>query len=294
MSEQVIMRAEELRRSALAKHRAGEIEEALIGYDVALEFADDEELRELITINKADAMIAIERTGPEIQALASIVMRRRNAHHTFLAAYALQYKHRITRDAKRSIFYGNIAKEVSNEASQPFWQVAALNELGIVYEIDSQFQKAIECFESALAIIDSVEDPTEKSFSRVAIVTNLGYNKIITGASEEGIRLMEGVLDQVQGANARADALIDLCYGYLDLGEYATAAKYGEEGLALADEPRQVRNAHYLLGEVAYKTGDIPAAEFHFDKLAAFYPEFRHLKSLLFAIDLRSMVNLKL
>ena len=39
---------------------------------------------------------------------------------------------------------------------------------------------------------------------------------------------------------------------------------------------------------------DIERAELHFDKLAAFYPDFRHLKSLLFAIDLRSMVNLKL
>lgn len=294
MSEQLLTSAEEMRRAALAKHRAGEVEEALSIYDEALVVADDEESRELITINKADAMIALERTGPEVQALASIVMRRRNLHHTFLAAYALLYKHRIGVDARRAIFYGNIANEVAVEAGQPFWHVAALNELGVVFEIDSQFQKAIECFQAALAVIDGIQDPTEKSFSRVAIVTNLGYNKIITGATKEGIRLMEGVLDDVHGASARSDALIDLCYGYLDLGDYPKATRYGEEGLALAAEPRQVRNAHYLLGEVAYKMGDVALAEFHFDKLAAFYPEFRHLKSLLFAIDLRSMVNLKL
>jgi hypothetical protein len=40
--------------------------------------------------------------------------------------------------------------------------------------------------------------------------------------------------------------------------------------------------------------GDVEAAEEHFDELARFYPQFRHLKSLLFAIDLRSMINLKL
>ena len=105
---------------------------------------------------------------------------------------------------------------------------------------------------------------------------------------------MESVLDQIQNASVRSDALIDLCYGYIDLGEYAKAVVYGEESLALASEPRQVRNAHYLLGEAAYHCGDTAVADFHFDKLAAFYPEFRHLKSLLFAIDLRSMVNLKL
>ena len=33
---------------------------------------------------------------------------------------------------------------------------------------------------------------------------------------------------------------------------------------------------------------------FHFDELSRFYPDFRHLKRLLFAIDLRKMVNLKL
>jgi hypothetical protein len=35
-------------------------------------------------------------------------------------------------------------------------------------------------------------------------------------------------------------------------------------------------------------------ASFHFDELARYYPQFRNLKSLLFAIDMRSMLNLKL
>jgi tetratricopeptide (TPR) repeat protein len=294
MSEQLLNRAEELRREALARHRAGEIEEALEIYDHALALADDEEERELITINKADAMIALEKSGPEVLALAAIVMRRRKPHHTFLAAYALQYKYRIAGDPKRAIFYGNIANDVANEADDAFWRVAALNELGVVLEIDSQFDKAIECFQSALAIVDSVANQDEQTFCRVAIVANLGYNTIITGETDEGIRLMESVLDAVQGDNARSDALIDLCYGYIDRGDYERALRYGEEGLALATDSRQVRNGHYLLGEVAYKSGDLARAEFHFDKLSAFYPDFRHLKSLLFAIDLRSMVNLKL
>ena len=78
------------------------------------------------------------------------------------------------------------------------------------------------------------------------------------------------------------------------MGEHAKARFYGEAGLSLASESRQVRNAHYLLGEAAYKSGDTDAAEFHFDELAKFYPQFRNLKNLLFAIDLRGMVNLKL
>jgi hypothetical protein len=45
MSEQMMTRAEELRRNALAKVRSGEVEEALGLYDRALSLADDEETR---------------------------------------------------------------------------------------------------------------------------------------------------------------------------------------------------------------------------------------------------------
>lgn len=288
------MKAEELRKLALAKHRAGEVEESISIYDQALVLADDEEARELITILKADAMIAIERSGPEVQTLASVVMRRRKPHHTFLASYALQYKHRLAGDAKRAIFYGNIASAVATEAGETFWRVAALNELGVVYEIDSQFEHAIACFEEALRIIDSVTDEAAQNFSRIALISNLGYSKIMTGATVDGIRMMESVLDAIEDVSNRADAFIELCYGYLDLEDYDTARRYGEKGIDIAVESRQIRNAHYLLGDVAYKIGDFDTAEYHFDELARFYPDFRNLKHLLFGIDLRSMINLKL
>ena len=86
-----------------------------------------------------------------------------------------------------------------------------------------------------------------------------------------------------------------LCYGDVlkEQKQYDEARRHGESGLELATDERQTRNAHYLLGEACYKAGDVEAADFHFDELARFYPQFRNLKSLLFAIDLRSMPNLK-
>lgn len=292
MSE--LNRIETLRQDALAKVRCEDFDDALALYDEALSLAADEETRELLTINKGHALIAAERTGPEVKALPMILMRRRNPHHTFLSAYALMYTHRLTNEAKRAIFYGQIALEAARQAEQTFWQLAALNELGIVYEIDSQFPKAIECLEEALALLDTVDDPSEQQFSRVALFQNLGYNKLLVGDTIEGIRMIERVIDRIQVPSTLSDSYIDLCYGYLDLEQYETARAYGEKGLALAAEPRQVRNAHYLLGEAAYKAGDVDTAEYHFEELARFYPQFRHLKSLLFAIDLRSMINLKL
>lgn len=294
MSSPVLNEVESLRQSALAHVRNEEYDEALSLYDQALASTVEEELRELITINKADALIAMERSGPEVQQLPMILMRRRNHHHTFLAAYALMYKHRLQNEPKRGIFYGQVAIDAAAAASEPMWKLGALNELGIIYESDSQFTSAIDCFRQALELIDAVSDRNDQSFGRVAIVQNLAYSKLQVGEIEEALALIHGVLDRIQVPSTVADSHLDLCYGYLELQDFDHARQYGEIGLAQALEPRQVRNAHYLLGEVAYKSGDVETASFHFDELARHYPEFRNLKSLLFAIDLRSMVNFRL
>ena len=91
-----------------------------------------------------------------------------------------------------------------------------------------------------------------------------------------------------------AESYLDLCLGYLDLDDLENARRFGELGLETATEVRQVRNAHYLLGEVALKAADVERAEFHFEHLAKHYPDFANLKNLLYALDLRKMVNFKL
>ena len=294
MSEQVLDRAEALRRDALASVRAGKLEEAITGYDAALALTDDDELRELITINKADAMIAGERSGPEVQALPMIIMRRRNLRHVYLAAYALTFKYRTESELKRAAFYAQLALTTAEEAEEPLWKVLALNELGSISDMDSKFQKAIECGEQAITLLESFPDRAEHEFTYALTLENLGASKLLNDEFEEGIEMVERALPSITAPLYRAEAFIDLCFGYLSLDNLERALHCGETALELASEPRQIRNAHYLLGEIAYKTGDMELADFHFDKLAAFYPDFRHLKSLLFAIDLRSMVNLKL
>jgi tetratricopeptide (TPR) repeat protein len=288
-NEMMTERVEELRQAGLAKVRAEEYEAGLALYDDALALAVGEDARELIVLNKADAMIASNLNGPEVQQLPTILMRRRNLHHAFLAAYALMFKHRMKAETERGIFYGQLALDIAVEANEPFWKLSALNELGVNYEMNSQFDKAVAAFEQALEMIGP-----DDSFVRTAVVGNLGYNKLLTGKGREGVFLIESVLPQVDGQATRAELCIDLCFGYLDLNDLESARHYGRLGLDLALDSRQIRNAHYLLGEVAYKLGDVEEAEEHFEQLARFYPQFRNLKSLLFAIDLRGMVNLKL
>jgi tetratricopeptide (TPR) repeat protein len=287
-------RAEQLRQLAYTRARTEQYDEALALYDEALAIVADDEARELITINKADAMIAAGRSGAEVQALPAILMRRRNPHHAFLAAYALMFLHRTENNIRRAIVFGEGALRAATEAEQAFWKLAALNDLGICYEIDSQFAKAIECLDQALELTAIITDPAERKFSETAILQNLGYNKLLVGETLDGLEIIHRALESIEVPSSIPDSYVDLCYGYLELRDFEKARHYGEIGLEFASEPRQVRNAHYLLGEACYEMGDIERAEYHFDELTKFYPQFRNLKKLLFAIDLRSMVNFRL
>jgi tetratricopeptide (TPR) repeat protein len=286
-------RIEELRQEARARLRSGDYEQALEVYDEALALAGDDETRELITINKADAMIALERTGPEVHALPRVIMRRTNPRHVYLAAYALQYKHRLENDLKRALFYGQLALRTAEDAGEPSWRRIVLLELGNIYELDSQIDRAIECFHESLSILE--ESPLqEKELSHSYALENLGYCLLLQGKTAEGLKHIHGALDLLHDPIGRAEAYIDLCYGYLESAQFEKALFYGQAGLEIAKDPRQTRNAHYLLGEACYKSGDVDGADFHFSELSKFYPQFRNLKNLLYAIDLRSMVNLKL
>lgn len=286
-------RIEELRHDARLLLRRGEYEQALDVYDQALALADDEETRELITINKADAMIALERTGPEVNELPRVIMRRRHPRHVYLAAYALQYKHRLENDLKRALFYGQLALRTAEEASEPSWRRIVLLELGNIYVHDSQIAEAIASFTESMAIAE--ESPLqEKELSYSYALESLGYCLVLEGDVEAGMKHIHAALELLREPLGRAEAYVDLCYGYLEMGAYEKALFYGQAGLDISEDPRQTRNAHYLLGEACYKSGDVDGADFHFGELAKFYPQFRNLKNLLYAIDLRSMVNLKL
>jgi tetratricopeptide (TPR) repeat protein len=287
-------RAEELRLAALARVRQGDYDDALGIYDQALAFATDDDVRELITINKADALIALERSGAEVQELPRVIMRRRNLRHVYLAAYALQYKYRLESDYKRAMFYGQLALRTAEDANEPSWRRIVLLELGNIYELDSQIATAIQCFEESLSISEDSKENQDKDLSRSYALENLGYCLMLQGNVEEGIARVTESLTLMTDPIGMAEAYIDLCYAYIENSAFEKARLYGEAGLEIAKDPRQIRNAHYLLGEACYKSGDSEGAEFHFGELSKFYPQFRNLKNLLFAIDLRSMVNLKL
>ena len=272
----------------------GEVGPALAAYDKARSLAQSEEARELITIRKAEALVAADREGPEVSALAGIVMRRRSHRHVYLAAGTLMRRYTEVDDRRKAIFYGDIACAAAAELNEPFMRASILNHFGITLVADSQYDRGLEAFTTAIAVLEKMPNPGEYvNILACGVTANLGGTQILCGDVDEGIHTIESVIDELGDPNERAEACLDLCIGYVELEDYDTAEDLAREGLSLASTRRQIRNANHLLGEICIRTGRYPEADVFFDVVSGFYPGYPNVKQLLTEVNLCSVVNWK-
>lgn len=272
----------------------GDAAAAIASYDDAALKAELEETRELITIRKAEALIASGSDGAEVSALPGIVMRRRSPRHVYMAATVLMRRFVEAEDRRRAIFYGEIARDAVAQLDDSFARATVLNSLGVALVADSQFAAAIAAFDQGLNVLESCAERSEQVRSiDAALRANLGGARVLRGDASEGVRVLEGVLPELDDAYDRAEAFLDLCFGYMEMGRPDVAELYGRRALAIAEIPRQVRNANHLLGEICLRTERYDEADALFDVVASFYPDFRNVKQLLVAVDLCSVVNWK-
>jgi tetratricopeptide (TPR) repeat protein len=271
----------------------GEIDSAIDFYDRAAAVAESEETVELLTIRKAEALIAAEREGSEIAALAVIVMRRRSPRHVYMAATVLMRRFVEADDRRRAIFYGEIARGVVADLNDPFARASVLNHLGITLVADSQFTEGVKVFEEALVVMESTGDRDEHRSLRASLLGNVGGAKVLAGDYTGGVAILEDVLQKLDDNYLVTEACLDLCFGYLELQRHDVAEMYGKRALALATVGRQVRNANHLMGEICLRTSRYEESDAHFDVVASFYPDFKNVKQLLVAVDLCAVVNWK-
>lgn len=286
-------RARELLDLALQQMRQGDFAAAITHYDCAQELTRSEELLELITIRKAEALIAAESDGPEVALLPAIVMRRRSAQHVYLSSYALLHKYSDAGDRRRALFYGEIARGAAGELGDARTQANVLNGLGIVLTQDSRFDDAVEALEEGLELVNEMTDLEEARMLRAFLCANLGGAKVVQGRIEDGAMLLEEVVPEMVDDYHRSEAFIDLAFAFMQLEHYEKADAYGRRGLQLASVPRQVRNANHALAEIASRTGRPDEASAYYDVVASFYPDFKNVKELLLAVDVLAVVNWK-
>lgn len=279
---------------------AGDLAGALVAADAALEEAratGDSETVDLAVCNRSAVMIEQGDYSSVFAQLKPILMRAANPVVAFAAAYSTARIFQERRDFKKAIFYARIAREKSLQTDDHPGRAHVLNQLGTLCLLETRVPEAIDYFQKVRPILESAV-PQDRLLLAI-LDDNLGYAHMLDGRYEDGLAECHRALAALEGLGAETYTVqphLDLCFGYLEIQNFDEARHHGERGLELAlrhgvDE--LLKNALYLVGEVAHLSGDTDRAEECFDELAALYPEVRYLRGFLFSIDLKKVINLR-
>lgn len=288
---------EELRHRGQLAVEAGRLEEAASLFDQALGRARelaDQRLIDLGVCNRAAALIDLGRGADELPRLREILLRNAEPVACRIAAYNIARHYELTKNYKKALFYARIAHDRSVVLGRRDWIASSHNLIGNTLLAESFLAEACEQYEQALSLI-----PEEPSAARARILDNLGYCRVLQGRHREGFPLLYeslSLLRRFQAERYEISTRLDLCFAHLETGRYRHAWRQGAAALALAermDEPESVKNALYLLGEVANLQGDLPTARGYFTRLQQdFFPDAGYLPGFLLAVDVRKLINL--
>ncbi len=288
---------EEIRARGQAAIDAGRLEEAVEILQTAVDLAveqGDARLIDLTRCNRAAALVEFGRGEDELPPLREILVRNSDPVSCRIAAYTIARHYEIVKKYKKALFYARIAIDRSRLMGRRDWIASSHNLIGNTLLAESFVAEACAEYEQSLALI--VDEP---GTTRAKIMSNLGYCRVLQGRYQEGYRLLYEGLRLLKRSSARRHEVatrLDLCFAHLETGRYRWARRHGLAALELAesiDDREAIKNALYLLGEVASLTGDLGGANRYFTRLQQqYFPGADYLPGFLLGMDVRRLVNL--
>jgi tetratricopeptide (TPR) repeat protein len=254
-----------------------------------------EELVERARCNEAAVAIALGDADLVIPGMRAVLMRNRSQVNCYLASYNIARAYELRKEHKKGLFYARIARDRAEVLQRPEWLASAWNQIANFLLGDSFFEDAASTYRRALELVPREESPRQLVFQ-----LNLGYCDLVLGKGREGMSLLYRALRASRRhgwLRGEMIAHVDLCYAHLERGRLADAERHGRRGLALAETSGEcdwVKNALYLLGEVAVLAGESSRGRAHFGELQRrFYPDQPFLTEFLVGVDVRGLVNLR-
>ena len=288
---------EEIRHRGQKAIDSGRLEEAVEILQTAVDLAvqeGDARLIDLTRCNRAAALVELGRGESEVAHLREILVRNGDPVSCRIAAYTIARYYEITKNYKKALFYARITLDRSRLLGRPDWLASSQNLIGNNLLAESFVAEAAAAYEKALELM-----PREPSPARGQVLDNLGYCRILQHRHGEAYHLLYRGLRLLRRFGARKheiSARLDLCFAHLETGRYRLARRQGSAALALAEslgDQSAVKNALYLLGEVAHLNGEAGDASCYFGRLhREFFPDAGYLPEFLLAVDIRKLVNL--
>lgn len=253
------------------------------------------ELAERALCNEAAVAIALGEDGVVIPAMREVLMANRSPVNCYLASYNIARAYELRKDHKKGLFYARIALQRAELVERREWLASAWNQIANFLLGDSFFDDAAATYRRALELVPGEESPRQLVF-----LLNLGYCELVLGQRRSGLsRLLRALRIARRHDWDRSEMIahVDVCYAYLEMGRLRDAERHGKRGLAMAEASGEcdwVKNALYLLGEIAVLAGESGAGRSIFGELQQrFYPDQPYLPDFLVAVDVRRLVNLR-
>lgn len=285
-----------LRENIRAANEFGRFDEAIALCDQAIRWAEDRTNPsdiDLAHCNRASILVNLGRGQEVVSRLRRILLASADARNCFLASYNLSRFHDLEQESERALFYARQSLEYAKRSDSSEFIAGSYNQLGVLQVAGSYFAEACDNYEEALKLT------AEENVTRVTMLSNLGYCRVVVGQHREGFRRLFSSLRLIRRLRLGSWAMLPhlaLSYAYLEIGKLKSAHRHAAMALPLAEEAEHresMKNSLYLLGEAAKLTGDQLAAYEHYQRLQReFYPDKHFIPDFLMVTDCRKLVNL--
>jgi hypothetical protein len=291
------MTFDDLRRQAQQAVDRGRLEQATALIEQALAWAQTYGTIQQVdhaVCNRAAVSIQLGKGETELPRLREILLRSSDLANCRLAAYHISVHYQYAKNFGKSLFYARIACDRAEKMNAAEALAFSLNQVGNALLGDSFVDEACREYEQALQLM-----PAGSGTGRALILDNLGYARILQRRFAEGYGCLYGslrILRRLGSERYQIVPRLDLCLAHIETERLRDAQRQGLIALRMAQTAGQtdaIKNALYLLGEVANLRGDRATAHSYFTRLQReFYPGETYLPGFLMAVDIRDFVNL--
>jgi tetratricopeptide (TPR) repeat protein len=254
------------------------------------------ESEEIFLCNRIATLIEMGRNDFDLSPLKEILLRQPSGPLGAFSAYVAGKAHFFRKEMGKARSYAQMAMSRC-ERRDDYLLGAAVNLAGNVSLAECDFDAAMRLTREAVSIFETCDRDTTRELAQAE--DNMGYIYICRDQVPVGLPMVEHSLSQFEALGAKAymtSPCLDMCLGHLKLESLDEAEQWGIRALALSQEfrePDDIKNSHYLLGEIYSELGRRDDADLHFEALAGYYPDFPALKSFLQQVNVVGMINLR-
>lgn len=290
---------ESIREAGVLALEEGRHQEALDHFREALCVAEGGADRERIHAARCNVSLALWQMGEQEQAkqgLREIILASGKDQTVAAAALWLSAILSKEQNYEKSLQYLGIARERAEDAGDWKLQTSALIEIGNLHLACGESELSLEEYRAA---IEMLQDQEDAFFERAHCRKNEGYVLALLGRfkeSFEALRQAREISEREGYPWILACTLQDQAYAFLLRNHLRRAEKAALRAATVSRDHAYLevmKNAYFILMEVAIRQDESAKFDRYFDKLQELMPEVRLSRSFFRMFDITDILNLR-